>query len=257
LRELSRGHELLLIFIWRAVGVQYKQTVVGVGWAVISPLMNTVVFTLVFGGLAAIPSDGLPYPLFVLSALTVWQLLTRAVVAGSNSLVANASIITKVYFPRMVLPLSGVLSALVDYSVNLVVLLALMLFYRHAPDIHILLLPVFLLMVILLSFAMSLWLSALNALYRDIAYMIPFALQTWMFLTPVIYPRGLIPAKWAWLLQLNPMTVLIEGARWAVLPTAKPPDPLGLAIFAAEFVVIFFGGMLVFNKIDEIVSDRI
>ncbi len=257
LAELARAPELLLVFTWRQIGVQYKQAILGIGWAMLSPLMSTLVFTFVFGKLAAMPSEGLPYPLFVLSGLITWQYFARAITAGSNSIVVNAHIITKVYFPRMILPLSAVLAGLVDYAVNLTVLLLLMVFYRRAPGVELALLPVFLMLATMIGFAFSLWLSALNALYRDIGFMIPIALQAWMFLTPVIYPTGLVPDGWTWLLHINPMTVVVQGARWAVLPDATPPDLLGLAILAGEFALLFLGGVVTFHKIDAILADRI
>jgi homopolymeric O-antigen transport system permease protein len=257
LAELTRAYELLLVFTWRQIGVQYKQAVLGIGWAVLSPLLSTLVFTFVFGNLAAMPSEGLPYPLFVLSGLITWQYFARAIASGSNSIWGNSHIITKVYFPRMILPLSAVLAGLVDYVVNLMVLLLLMGFYGRAPGVGLLLLPVFLVLATMMGFAFSLWLSALNALYRDIGFMIPIALQAWMFLTPVIYPTGLVPGGWTWLLHLNPMTAVVQGARWAVLPDAAPPDLLGLALLAGEFVVLFLGGVVTFHKIDAILADRI
>jgi len=257
LAELARAYELLLVFTWRQIGVQYKQAILGVGWAVLSPLLSTLVFTFVFGNLAAIPSEGLPYPLFVLSGLITWQYFARAITAGSNSILGNSHIITKVYFPRMILPLGAVLAGLADYAVNLVVLLLLMIFYGRAPGVELLLLPVFLMLAAMIGFAFSLWLSPLNALYRDIGFMIPIALQAWMFLTPVIYPAGLVPAGWTWLLHLNPMTVVVQGARWAMLPDATPPDLIGLAIAAGEFVLLFLGGVVTFHKIDAILADRI
>ncbi len=257
LAELTRAYELLLVFTWRQIGVQYKQAVLGIGWAVLSPLLSTLVFTFVFGNLAAMPSEGLPYPLFVLSGLITWQYFARAIASGSNSIWGNSHIITKVYFPRMILPLSAVLAGLVDYVVNLMVLLLLMGFYGRAPGVGLLLLPVFLVLATMMGFAFSLWLSALNALYRDIGFMIPIALQAWMFLTPVIYPTGLVPGGWTWVLHLNPMTAVVQGARWAVLPDATPPDLLGLALLAGEFVLLFLGGVVTFHKIDAILADRI
>jgi len=255
--ELARAYELLFVFTWRQIGVQYKQAVLGIGWAVLSPLLSTLVFTFVFGNLAAIPSEGLPYPLFVLSGLITWQYFSRAITSGSNSIVGNSHIITKVYFPRMILPFSAVLAGLVDYVVNLMVLLLLMGFYGRAPGVGLLLLPVFLVLATMIGFALSLWLSALNALYRDIGFMIPIALQAWMFLTPVIYPTGLVPGGWTWVLHLNPMTAVVQGARWAVLPDATPPDLLGLALLAGEFVLLFLGGVVTFHKIDAVLADRI
>jgi lipopolysaccharide transport system permease protein len=257
LAEVARAYELLLVFTWRQIGVQYKQAILGIGWAVLSPLLSTLVFTFVFGNLAAIPSEGLPYPLFVLSGLITWQYFARAITSGSISIWGNSHIITKVYFPRMILPLSAVLAGLVDYVVNLTVLLLLMLFYGRTPGVEVLLLPVFLALATMMGFALSLWLSALNALYRDIGFMIPIALQAWMFLTPVIYPTSLVPGGWTWLLRLNPMTAVVQGARWAVLPDATPPDLLGIALLAVEFVALFLGGIVTFHKIDAILADRI
>ncbi|HLK80527.1 MAG TPA: ABC transporter permease [Xanthobacteraceae bacterium] len=257
LTELVRAYELLFVFTWRQIGVQYKQAFLGIGWAVLSPLLSTLVFTFVFGNLAAIPSEGLPYPVFVLSGLITWQFFARAIASGSNSILANAHIITKVYFPRMILPLSAVLAGLVDYAVNVVVLLLLMLFYGRTASLELLWLPVFLALATMIGFAFSLWLSALNALYRDIGFVIPIVLQAWMFLTPVIYPAGLVPAGWTWLLHFNPMTPLVQGARWAVLPDATPPDLFGLAMLAGEFVLLFLSGIVTFHKIDAILADRI
>lgn len=257
LGEVARAYELLLVFTWRQIGVQYKQAILGIGWAVLSPLLSTLVFTFVFGNLAAMPSEGLPYPLFVLSGLITWQYFARAITSGSISIWGNSHIITKVYFPRMILPLSAVLAGLIDYVVNLTVLLLLMLFYGRTPGVEVLLLPLFLALATMMGFALSLWLSALNALYRDIGFMIPIALQAWMFLTPVIYPTSLVPGGWTWLLRLNPMTAVVQGARWAVLPDATPPDLLGIALLAVEFVVLFLGGVVTFHKIDAILADRI
>jgi lipopolysaccharide transport system permease protein len=257
LGELARAWELLLVFTWRQIGVQYKQAVLGIGWAVLAPLMSTIVFTFVFGKLGGMPSDGLPYPVFVLSGLITWQFFARALTVGSNCIIGNAGIVTKVYFPRMVLPLSSVLSGLVDYAVNLVVLVAMMTFYGLTPGPELALLPVFVLLATLIGFAFSLWLSSLNALYRDIGFMIPIVLQAWMFMTPVIYPANLVPADFFWLMQINPMTVVVEGARWAMLPTATPPHLADLPILIGEMAVLLFGGVVTFRKIDAILADRI
>jgi lipopolysaccharide transport system permease protein len=257
LAEVARAYELLLVFTWRQIGVQYKQAILGIGWAVLSPLLSTLVFTFVFGILASMPSDGLPYPLFCLSGLITWQYFSRAIASGSNSVLGNSHIITKVYFPRMILPLSAVLAGLVDYVVNLIVLLLVMVFYRRAPGVELLFLPVFLVLATMIGFAFSLWLSALNALYRDVGFMIPIVLQAWMFLTPVIFPTSLLPESLRWVMQINPMTVVVQGARWAVLPDATPPDLLGLVFVAGEFVLLFLGGVMTFHKIDAILADRI
>jgi lipopolysaccharide transport system permease protein len=257
LGELARSWELLLVFTWRQIGVQYKQAVLGIGWAVLAPLLSTLVYSFVFGKLVSVPSEGLPYPVFVLSGLITWQFFVRALSAGSTSILGNSAIITKVYFPRMILPLSAVLAGFVDYAVNLAVMVALMLFYGFAPGPEMAALPVFMLLAAMIGFAFSLWLSALNALYRDIGFMIPIALQAWMFMTPVIYPASLVPTDWIWIMQINPMTVVVEGARWAMLPSTTPPDLASVAVLAGEIAVLFLGGVVTFNKIDAVLADRI
>jgi lipopolysaccharide transport system permease protein len=257
LGELARTPELLLVFTWRQIGVQYKQAVLGIAWAVLSPLLSTLVFTFVFGKLGGMPSEGFPYPVFVLSGLITWQFFSRALTTGSHSILVNGPIITKVYFPRMILPLSAVLAGLMDYGVNLVVLLGVMMFYGLTPGPALATLPVFMLLAIMIGFAFSLWLSALNALYRDIGLMVPIVLQAWMFMTPVIYPANLVPADWIWIMQINPMTVVVEGARWAVLSSTTPPDLASLAVMAGETIVLFLGGVVTFHKIDAILADRI
>jgi lipopolysaccharide transport system permease protein len=257
LAEMVRFHELLGVFIWRQINVQYKQAALGIGWALLSPLLSTLVFTFVFGKLAPLPSEGFPYPVFVLSGLITWQFFARALSMGSVSVLGNSHIITKVYFPRMILPLSAVVSGLVDYVVTLLVLVVLMLFYGLTPSPAVATLPIFVLLATITGFGFTLWLSALNALYRDVGFMIPIALQAWMFMTPVIYPAHLVPADWTWLMQLNPMTPIIEGARWAMLPGATPPDLAGFAILAGEIAVLLFGGIVMFHKVDAILADRI
>jgi lipopolysaccharide transport system permease protein len=257
LGEVMRAHELLRVFTWRQINVQYKQATLGIGWALLSPLLSTLVYTFVFGKLAPLPSEGYPYPVFVLSGLITWQFFARALSFGSQSILGNSHIITKVYFPRMILPLSAVLSGLVDYVVTLIVLVALMLFYGFTPGPAVATLPLFVLLATITGFAFCLWLSALNALYRDIGFMIPIVLQAWMFMTPVIYPAKLVPEDWVWIMQINPMTPIVEGSRWALLPVAPPPDLFGFAVLAGELVVLFLGGIVTFRKIDAILADRI
>jgi lipopolysaccharide transport system permease protein len=215
------------------------------------------VYTFVFGKLAPLPSEGYPYPVFVLSGLITWQFFARALSMGSQSVLGNGHIITKVYFPRMILPLSAVLSGLVDYVVTLIVLVGLMLYYGFTPGPAVATLPLFVLLATIAGFAFSLWLSALNALYRDIGFMIPIVLQAWMFMTPVIYPAKLVPEDWVWIMQINPMTPIVEGSRWALLPVAPPPDLFGFAVLAGELAVLFIGGIVTFRKIDAILADRI
>jgi lipopolysaccharide transport system permease protein len=257
LGELARAHELLLVFTWRQIGVQYKQAVLGIGWAVLAPLLSTLVYSFVFGKLVSIPSEGLPYPVFVLSGLITWQFFSRALTVGSVSVVGNGAIITKVYFPRMILPLSAVLAGFVDYAINLAVMVALMLYYGLAPGPELAILPVFMVLAAMIGFTFALWLSALNALYRDIGFIIPIVLQAWMFMTPVIYPASLVPHAWVWIMQINPLTAVVEGARWAMLPSTTPPDLASIALLAGEIAVLFVGGVVTFNKIDAVLADRI
>lgn len=257
LAEMLRAHELLGVFTWRQISVQYKQALLGIGWALLAPLMSTMVFTFVFGTLVSVPSEGYPYPVFVLSGLITWQYFARALSIGSNSVLGNGHIITKVYFPRMILPLSAVLSGLVDYGINLVVLVALMLFYGLKPGPAIVTLPFFMLLVTIVGFSFSLWLSALNALYRDIGFMVPIVLQAWMFMTPVMYPAHLVPSGWVWIMRINPMTPIVDGARFAMLPGAAAPASAGFAILAVEILILFLGGIVTFRKIEGILADRI
>jgi lipopolysaccharide transport system permease protein len=257
LGELVRSRDLVRVFTWRHIGPQYKQAALGIAWAVLTPVLNTLVFSFVFGKLGGMPSDGIPYPVFVLSGLVTWQFFARAITTGSISIIVNSAIITKVYFPRMVLPLSAVLAGFVDYGVNLAVLLGMMMAYGFTPGPALLALPAFMVLAAMLGFALSLWLSALNALYRDIGLTIPIVLQAWMFLTPVIYPAGLVPPDWAWIMHINPMTAVVEGARWAVLSATAPPDLRSLEILAGEIAVLFLGGVVTFKRIDAILADRI
>jgi len=255
--ELVAAHELLFVFTKRLISVQYKQTLLGLGWAVINPVVTTVVFTFIFGKLAALPSEGLPYPLFVLSALVMWQYFSRAVAAGSNSIVAIGHIVSKVYFPRMILPISSALAGLVDVAVNLVVLVVLMAFYGRFPGLHFVFLPVFLFLLMLLTVGVSLGLSAVNALYHDVGHIVPYLLQVWMYLTPVIYPLDLVPSGWRWLLYLNPLTVLIQGVRWSVFPDAVHLEWIGFAIALPVIAIVLLVGLAIFRSVEPLLADYI
>ena len=254
--ETFRSWELIRVFTWRQIGVQYKQAALGIGWALLAPLMSTLVFSFVFGTLGGMGAPGVPYPVFVLSGIVTWQYFARTLSVGSNVILNNGGLITKVYFQRMILPLSTVLAGLVDYVVTLAAVMAVMIYYKIAPGPQLLALPFFVLLAAMLGFAISLWLSALNSLYRDIGFMIPIVLQAWMFMTPVIYPTTLVPASWKWIMDVNPMTPIIEGARWAVVSGAPLPDLHGFATLAAEIAVLLVGGVITFRKIDAILVDR-
>jgi lipopolysaccharide transport system permease protein len=256
LQELYEFRELLVVFTWRLVAVQYKQSVLGLGWAIINPLITTIVFSVVFGVVAGISSGAQPYPIFVLSGLILWQYFTRAVSAGSASLVGNAGIITKVYFPRLILPLSAVLAAVLDLAVATILLLAMMLYYGMAPSLTIIVFPAFVFMTLALAMGVSLFLSGVNALYRDVGFVVPFMLQIWMYLTPIIYPIHLVPESWRWILYLNPMSAFVEGARWSILG-GPPPSVLATAVGCIVTMTILAAGVALFRRLEALFVDRI
>ena len=256
LREVWLYRELLYFFIWRDLKVRYKQTVIGVAWVVLQPLMSMGVFTIFFGRLAKLPSDGLPYPVFYFAALAPWTYFSTALTNATNVVVENQRVITKVYFPRLILPFSSVLSGLVDFGIAFVVLLALVLGYGLRPGVNALWLPFLLLLALATALGIGLWLSALNALYRDVRYVIPFLVQFWMFASPVAYPSTLVPEKWRWLYGLNPMAGVIDGFRWAITGRGQAP---GLLLLASAFAValVVMGGLFFFNRMETAVADRV
>ena len=214
--------ELLFFLVWRDIKVRYKQTAIGVAWAILQPLLTMVVFSIFFGRLAQVPSDGHPYPIFVYAALLPWQLFAYALTESSNSLVSNQQLISKVYFPRLVVPIAAVIAGLVDFAMAFLVLVAMLLDYRITPGWAIVLLPLFLILATLTALAVGLWLSALNVKYRDVRYTIPFLTQFWLFATPIAYPSSLVPEQWRAFLGLNPMAGVVEGFRWALLGQTAP-----------------------------------
>jgi len=253
-RELWQFRELLYFFVWRDIKVRYKQTVIGVAWAVLQPLMTMLVFSLFFGRLARIPSGGLPYPIFYFSALLPWTYFAGALLNATNSVVENQRVITKVYFPRLILPLSAVGPGLLDFAVGLVVFLIMMAFYRNTPGRTILFFPAFLLLAVATALGAGLWLSALNAIYRDVRYVVPFLIQFWMFASPVAYASNLVPERWRWLYGLNPMAGVIEGFRWALTGKGQPPS-LMLAASAGAVIVALIGGLYFFKKMESTIAD--
>lgn len=256
LRELWEYRELLYFFVWRDVKVRYKQTAIGVAWAIIQPFMTMVVFSLFFGKLAKIPSHGLPYPIFYYSALLPWTYFANALQNATNAIISHQNLVKKVYFPRLILPLSAVLDALVDFAVAFLVLMGMMLFYGIVPTWKFLLLPAFLLLAVVTALGVGLWLSALNAIYRDVRYAVPFLVQFWMFASPVAYPSSLVPERWQWLYGLNPMAGVIEGFRWALTGQGQPPGLLfGVSILAVLLILI--GGLIYFRKMEGIVADLV
>jgi lipopolysaccharide transport system permease protein len=256
LREVWAYRELLYFFVWRDVKIRYKQTAIGVLWVVLQPVLNMLVFTLFFGRLAKLPSDGLPYPVFYFAALVPWAYFSYALAMTTNVVVDNQRLITKVYFPRLILPISTALSGLVDFAIGFVVLAIFTFAYGLKPTLAALWLPVLLLLAVFTALGVGLWLSALNALYRDVRYVIPFVIQFWMFASPVAYPSSLVPARWRWLYGLNPMAGVIDGFRWAITGRGQAP---GLLLLASSAVValILLGGLFFFNRMEGTVADRV
>ncbi|MEN6517705.1 MAG: ABC transporter permease [Methanospirillum sp.] len=253
LHELWQSRELLYFFVWRDVKIRYKQTGLGVAWAVIQPLFTMLIFSVFFGGLAKIPSDGLPYPLFALSALLPWILFSEGMTRSTTSMVTNASIMTKVYFPRLLMPIAGILSPVVDFLVAVVLLVLMMAFYGFVPTINVLFLPVFVLLALATSLGVGLWLSALNVQYRDFQYTVPFLIQIWMFASPVVYSTSLVPAQYQLLYGLNPMAGVIEGFRWALLGTAPPSGVIGLSVLVV--LALLVSGAFYFKKMEQYFAD--
>ncbi len=253
-RELWDYRELLYFLTWRDIKVRYKQTALGAAWAIIQPVFMMVVFSLFFGRLAKVPSDGIPYPVFAFCALLPWQLFAHALTESSNSLVGNQNLITKVYFPRLVVPISAVLGGLIDFLIAFVILLGLMLYYGIVPGWAIVTLPGFIFLAVLTALGVGLWLSALNVQYRDVRYTINFLVQFWLFATPVAYPSSLIPEKWRVFYGLNPMAGVVEGFRWALLGKADPPGAM-LWVSVGVVVVILVGGLYYFKRMEQQFAD--
>lgn len=256
LGEVWAYRELLYFFVWRDVKVRYKQTAIGVSWVVLQPLLTMGIFTLFFGRLAKLPSDGLPYPVFYFTALVPWTYFATALQSCTSIVVENQRVITKVFFPRLVLPISAVVSGLVDFCIGFVVMGIVVGVYGIRPGLAALWLPVLLLLAVLTALGVGLWMSALNALYRDVRYVVPFLIQFWMFASPVAYPSSLVPERWRWLYGLNPMAGVIDGFRWSLTGHGQPPGPLLLASSGAVAAVLI-GGLLFFQRMEGAVADRV
>ena len=254
LRALWEYRELLYFLIWRDVKVRYKQTVLGAAWAIIQPLVTMVIFSVVFGQLARLPSDGLPYPIFAYTALLPWTFFASALGKSGTSLVSSAHLISKVYFPRLIIPISAAVGGAVDFAIAFVILLGMMAFYGIFPTAAVLTLPLFLLLALATALGVGLWLSALNVRYRDVGYLIPFLVQVWLYASPVAYSSSLIPERWRPLYGLNPMAGVVEGFRWALLGTDWQPGPL-IAVSVGAVVVILLSGALYFRRMEETFAD--
>ena len=246
--------ELLYFLVWRDLKVRYRQTIIGIGWVVLQPLMTMVVFTAVFGNFAKVPSDGVPYPIFAYSALLPWNLFASSLSRGSESVVGNAQLISKIYFPRLLLPFSGVLSPIVDFAISFVIFIAMMIWFHTLPTSGILALPLLLFLVLVTALAVGLWLSALNVRYRDVGHAIPFLVQLWLFASPVAYPVSLVPEKWRLLYGVNPMTGVVEGFRWALLGrTAAPGRWMVVSVLVT--LVLLIGGLYYFRRMERTFAD--
>jgi lipopolysaccharide transport system permease protein len=253
LGELWAYRELLYFLVWRDVKVRYKQTVLGAAWAIIQPVFSMIIFSIFFGGLAKIPSDNVPYPIFSYTALLPWQYFANSLSQSANSVVSSANLIRKIYFPRLVVPIASTLAGIVDFAIAFVVLSGLMVFYRIVPTMGVLFLPLLLLMAFATALGVGLWLAALNAKYRDVRYIVPFATQFWMFATPIVYPSSLIPEQWRLLYGLNPMAGVIEGFRWALLGTAFP-GPM-IIVSAGISALLLTSGMVYFRNMERSFAD--
>lgn len=254
LGDLWEYRELLYFLIWRDIKVRYKQTALGASWAVIQPFLTMVVFSVFFGYLAKVPSDNIPYPLFSFAALVPWTFFASGLSQSSNSLVGSGALITKVYFPRLIIPLASVFSGVVDFLVAFGVLLCIMVYYGFAPTINILWLPGFLLLALITSLGVGLWLSALNVNYRDVRYIVPFITQFWLLATPIAYPSSLLHEPWRTLYGLNPMVGVVEGFRWALLGTNTAPGPI-VAVSAVAATLILVTGAFYFRRMEKTFAD--
>jgi lipopolysaccharide transport system permease protein len=253
LKELWAYRELIYSFASRDIRVRYKQTVLGAAWAIIQPLFAMVIFTIVFGGFAKIPSEGIPYPIFSYSALLPWTLFAEGITRSTSSMITNSNIMTKVYFPRLVMPISGILSPLVDFAVAFVILIGMMLYYGFIPTVNIIWLPAFILLALATSLGVGLWLSALNVQYRDFQYTVPFIVQIWLYSSPVVYASSLVPEKYRMIYGLNPMAGVIEGFRWVLLGTEPPSSMFFLSILMV--IVILISGAYYFKRMEKIFAD--
>jgi len=260
LRNLWEYRQLIYFLVWRNIKARYKQTALGVVWIVVQPIVTMVIFSVLFGGLLNAPSGGVPYPIFTFVALLPWGYFSGALTRSSTNLVDSAHLITKVYFPRMSIPISGVLSGLVDFGIAFLVLIAMMIFYRIRPTPAVVLLPAFMILATITALGFGLWLSALNVRFRDVKHMVPFMVQMWMFITPVVYSSTLIPEPYRYLMALNPMTGVVVGFRWALLGNylvdAQPPDAL-FPISIVISLIVLVSGAFYFRTTEKIFADII
>lgn len=254
LRDLWEYRELLYFLVWRDLKVRYKQTVLGIGWVVLQPLATTLIFSIIFGALARIPSADMPYPVLALSGLVLWNYFAATLSRSGSSLISNANLITKVYFPRLIIPLAGAINGLVDLAVAFSILIIAMALFGITPSSTILILPLSLALLFGLALGVSLWLAALNVRYRDVNYLLPFLIQVWMYASPIIYPTTLIPERWRILYGLNPMVGIVEGFRWAL--TGRGEIPISTFLFSVFVVLLVMtSGMIFFRRVERTFAD--
>jgi lipopolysaccharide transport system permease protein len=254
LDELWSHRELVYFLIWRDIKVRYKQTALGASWAVLQPLLTMLIFSVFFGRLAKVPSDGVPYPLFSFVALVPWMFFSNALTLSSNSLVHNANLLTKVYFPRLAIPIATVVAGVVDFVLSFIVMLGLIAWYGIVPTVNVVFLPLFLLLALVSSLGISLWLAAVNVQFRDVRYTIPFLTQFWMFATPIAYPSSLLSEPWRTFYGLNPMAGVVEGFRWALLGVNTAPGPM-LIVSSVMSVVLLVAGAYYFRRVERTFAD--
>jgi lipopolysaccharide transport system permease protein len=257
LGDLWNYRELVFFMIWRDIKVRYKQTLLGAAWAIIQPLMTMLIFNFLFNNVAKVPTDGIPYPIFSFTALLPWGLFTTALSQASRSLTSNHNMITKIYFPRLVLPVASVLAGLVDFAIAFVILIGLMIYYKVTPAWGVLwALPLFLLLAVITALGVALWLSAVNVKYRDVNYALPFITQFWLFLTPVAYSAKIISDRWQLVYSLNPMAGVVNGFRWALLGAGSGPN-LALWVSVGISVLVLFSGLIYFRNMERTFADTI
>jgi lipopolysaccharide transport system permease protein len=256
LRELWEYRELLYFFVWRDVKVRYKQTALGIAWAILQPLFTMVIFSLFFGRLAKMPSDGVPYPIFAFAALTPWMFFANGLNQAANSLVTNSNLINKVYFPRLAIPIASVLGGLIDFIPAFIVLLGMMLYFDIYPSLNVIWLPAFLLLALVTALGVGIGLAAINVHYRDVRHTVPFLIQCWLFATPIAYPSSLLPEFWRTIYAINPMVGVVEGFRWALLDTGTTPGPMVLVSSLAALALLI-GAALFFRRMERSFADVI
>jgi lipopolysaccharide transport system permease protein len=256
LKELWHYRELLYFLSWRDIKVRYKQTVMGAAWAVLQPFFTMIVFSLFFGKLAKMPSDGVPYPLFAFAALVPWTFFASGLTQSSNSLVESATLLKKVYFPRLVIPISSVMSGAVDFVFAFIVLLVMMPIYGVLPTANVIWVPLLLVLALVTALGVGLWLSAINVKYRDVRHTIPFLTQFWMFATPIVYPSTLLSDSWRIVYALNPMVGVVEGFRWALLSTDTAPGPM-ILVSSLTAMIVLVGGAFYFRRMEKTFADLV